>query len=283
MPENYRCPNCDATMEYYPDTGKMYCAYCGVSMTVDELKTAQYNKMAQKEMELDTWDKTMGHPDEDGYLIPPDDIRLIKRFKENKWRNAKIKMQILHCQACGAEMIMNEFESATFCAYCGQAAIVSDRVEECLEPDRMIPFKVSKEDAEEGIKKKLSPKKSFFVPKELKNLEVDRIIGIYVPYWLFDIYYGDDQYWKYTLKEERNVLVQYSHRLGDCQYSNIGVDGSVNFAMHCPSAWNPIYLMKQYHLIPDISRDFTQIGLIWMETWGRTWHLTWQRKNLTRP
>lgn len=229
MQENFRCPGCEATMEYYPQTGKMYCPYCGITMTVEEMKAAQYNAVAEKAIDLDPWDKMMGHPDEDGYLMPSDDVRLVKRFKENKWRNATMKMQILHCRSCGAEMVMNEMESASFCAYCGQPAIVLDRVDECLEPDRMIPFKVSKTDAEAVMKKKLRPTKSFFVPKKLKDLEVDRIIGIYVPYWMFDVYYGDDQYWKYTFQENRETLVRYSHRIGDCEYSNIGIDGSTKF------------------------------------------------------
>ena len=36
-------------------------------------------------------------------------------------------MKIYHCQSCGAELVADEYTSATFCSYCGNPTLVEDR------------------------------------------------------------------------------------------------------------------------------------------------------------
>lgn len=89
------------------------------------------------------------------------------------------------CTACAGEMLVNSVESATYCAYCGQPTIVFERVSKTLRPDKILTFKLTKEEAVDIIRKKF--KKKSLIPKEIKNFEVERIKPIYIPYWLYDI------------------------------------------------------------------------------------------------
>ena len=89
------------------------------------------------------------------------------------------------CENCGAELLTDEFTTATFCSYCGSAAIVESRITGERTPDYVIPFKVDKEKAIDLYKGAISS--NLFVPDVFKSAAVlDKITGIYVPFWLFD-------------------------------------------------------------------------------------------------
>ena len=163
----YRCKNCGGALEYSVEKDRMVCDYCKSEFRVSELSQDSDPESSQN------------------------------NTKSKKY----IKMQIVRCTACGAELAVNGVEASTFCAYCGQASVIRDRVDNVLKPDYIIPFKVTKEEAEGIIRKNL--KKGFFVPKVIKNFEAEKIRGIYVPFWLFDIHYKDFQYWMYFLKKKR--------------------------------------------------------------------------------
>ena len=138
-----------------------------------------------------------------------------------------MQMTILHCNACGAELAINGTEASTFCAFCGQAAVVTSRLDGVLKPDYIIPFSVTKEEAEKTIRKRLS--KGFFIPKKVKEFKTETLRGIYIPFWLFDVYYGDRQLWRYNTgketwwggKEQKTAV-----RGGDCTFRDMTLDAS---------------------------------------------------------
>ena len=95
------------------------------------------------------------------------------------------------CNHCGAEVELNESEASSFCLFCGNPAIVFKGIEKTKCPDLIIPFKIPKEEAQSKLETLL--KKSFRLNKKQKNFEVEKIRGIYIPYWkvaakLYDSY-----------------------------------------------------------------------------------------------
>ena len=89
------------------------------------------------------------------------------------------------CQACGGELITDDHTAATFCPFCGNAAILPGRISGGLKPEGVIPFKTTKEDAKNAFLnlckgKPLLPR--FFT----RDQQVEKITGIYVPFWLYD-------------------------------------------------------------------------------------------------
>ena len=212
MQKNYRCLGCGNTLEFLPDINKMYCMYCGASFSVEELHGKEGNHEADPSTQADA---------EAGLAVTESVLN-----KEEQRRHATIRMQILHCNACGAELAVNGVETSSFCAYCGQATVVMDRVDDYLQPDYIMPFKVTKDQAEATIRNKIS--EGAFIPEGIKQFEVEKLRGIYVPFWLFDIFYGDDQYWKYTVKQGKSSVTRYSHRLGECHFQKMTLDASKN-------------------------------------------------------
>ena len=223
MQMNYRCPGCGNTMEFSPSEQKMYCVYCGSKHTVEELNE-MLGRSGIYEGVGNIGKPVYGGESDTQESAITEEAALQQKQAERA--HATIPMKILHCNSCGAELAVNSVESSSFCIYCGQATVVMDRVEDYLQPDYLIPFKVTKEQAEVMIRSRLSM--GSYIPEEIKNFKVDKIRGIYVPFWLYDMYYKDDQYWKYSVKRGKSRVTKYAKRCGDCHFERMTLDASKN-------------------------------------------------------
>ncbi|MCR5848733.1 MAG: hypothetical protein K6G75_11540 [Lachnospiraceae bacterium] len=244
----YKCPNCGGVLEYNVESNNMICYHCDNSYSVNEV--SNFSKMGvsvSQNPEIETETNAFNSPQSDEKIIKPgssfsgftgfapkefgDYNTLLERKeaekqKEEARKNASIKMQIMRCTSCGAELAVNGVETSTFCAYCGQATVVQDRVEDYLKPDFIIPFKVTREDAERIIRTRLNS--GFFVPKGIKQFEVEKIRGIYVPFWLFGMYYHDKQYYKYSKKQGKTTVTRYEYFEGETNFRRLTLDASQN-------------------------------------------------------
>lgn len=95
-----------------------------------------------------------------------------------------IEVKAYKCPTCGAELVTDEETTATFCNYCGNSALIEDRIKQA-KPSAIIPFFVSKENAKEAYLKWC--KKGLLTPKSFTSQStVEKITGIYVPFWVYD-------------------------------------------------------------------------------------------------
>lgn len=189
------CPSCMASLIYDATSGKMECKFCGCFFDLKDVAD-QEAKAAEKE-------SIGGAVDEAAQTM---------------------ECSIYSCTACGAELSVNGVEASTFCAYCGQPTIVFSRVSQELKPKWIIPFKVTKEEAVEKIRARF--RNGLFVPKEVKNFEVEKVHGIYMPYWLFDAYYYDSQVIKGKVRRGKHSYTRYYRREADCEFENLTLDAS---------------------------------------------------------
>lgn len=150
----------------------------------------------------------------------------IENTAEEEQQSDTVECNIYTCTSCGAELAINGVESSTFCAYCGQPTIVFSRVSKTLKPEVIIPFHVEKEEAVEAIRSRF--RQGFFIPMEVKAFEVERLHGIYIPYWLYDSYYYDKQLIKGTVGSGKHRRTRYFMREADCRFQKVSVDASKN-------------------------------------------------------
>lgn len=144
--KEYKCPSCGAGLDFDPPSQKWKCHYC-----FNEYEKHQFDKLGEEEV-----------PDED---MPELDSYI--------------------CNSCGAELIADDTTSATFCIYCKSPAVIKSRFSGRFKPKSVIPFRLTKEQAKELYQKWI--KKHIFAPKEFKNREeVEKVTGIYAPFWLFN-------------------------------------------------------------------------------------------------
>lgn len=158
----YACPNCSADLKFDPQQQKLTCDYCLSSFTVEEIK----------KLCADTENS-----------IPQEAVQLNEDFENHT--------HLYRCDSCGAEIIADDQQTATFCYYCHNPVILSGKMGGEFKPDKVIGFKLTRENAVSDFKKWV--KKRWFVPSDFKSAQqFDKITGLYVPFWMADCYVNVD-------------------------------------------------------------------------------------------
>lgn len=209
--QEYKCPCCGGAINFDTATQKMKCPYCDAEFELDALKNydAELSNDAEDDMR---WETQAG----------------------GQWQENEIDgWNSYVCKSCGGEIVGDENTGATSCPYCGNPVVMMGQFTGALKPDIVIPFKLDKKAAKEGLLKHLSNKK--LLPKVFKDQNhIDEIKGIYVPFWLFDtdvrarVRYSatktktwSDNNYNYTRTSFYSVL-----RGGGLSFEGVPVDGS---------------------------------------------------------
>lgn len=108
------------------------------------------------------------------------------------------------CPVCGAPVESGDYISALQCGNCGTHLILDERVGGVYRPRKILPFRITKEQAAESIRKEFGGRP--FIPKKFADHKaLMEIEGIYVPFWLYD--YNSTEHFKGTGQKVR----QWSH------------------------------------------------------------------------
>lgn len=204
----YKCPCCGGKIEFNTSGQNMKCPYCDTEFDLDAIRGIE--------------DEDFDDGDSFGWETQSD-----KTWSQDD------NMQVYSCKSCGGEIVCEAVTSATSCPYCGNPVVFVGNLSGELMPDAVIPFKLDKEAAKEGLKKHLSGKK--LLPKVFKDENrINEVKGIYVPFWLFDadadakIRYRATRtrMWSdsnYNYKETKYYALIREGSLG---FDNVPVDGS---------------------------------------------------------
>ena len=161
--KEYKCPCCDGAIEFDSSIQKMKCPYCDTEFEMETLKSYDEDLKSEGEEKLE-WDASAG----------------------GEWREGETEgMRIYICNSCGGEIIGDETLGASKCPFCDNPVVMKGQFSGDLRPDYVIPFKMDKEAAKQGLMLHLKGKR--LLPKVFKSQNhIDEIKGIYVPFWLFD-------------------------------------------------------------------------------------------------
>ncbi|MBE5767180.1 MAG: hypothetical protein E7335_08470 [Clostridiales bacterium] len=203
----YMCPSCGAPLEYSAESGKLECAACGSSYALEEIE-----------------------------VMPVDGGKDSVRFErpQETFEGGEEEIQAYICKSCGAELMTEETTTATECPYCGSPTILPDRIEGSIKPELVVPFTVTKEQAQKQFEDYFKGKK--LMPNIFLNSRnrISEMRKLYVPYWLFDCKAdGDIVYDARKKHSERRGDWEIEHtdhyivrRTGSMEFENIPVDGS---------------------------------------------------------
>jgi DNA-directed RNA polymerase subunit RPC12/RpoP len=160
----YKCINCGGPLEFKAETQNWICDYCLSEFTENDVRNFIRNESLQTEA-------TIGEESLQQKQVLNDE------FMENATGYS--------CQSCGAEIVTDENTAATFCYYCHNPTIIPRRLEGEFRPEKVIPFKLEREKATEMFKNWC--KKKPLLPKFFSSSsQLEKLSGIYVPFWLFD-------------------------------------------------------------------------------------------------
>ena len=157
--DTLKCPHCAANLFYDSNSGRAVCKFCGSDFDPNVLKLSFSFENKTEEKEIDD-----------------------------------SKMQEFTCNSCGATVITDENTAATFCCYCGSPALAGHRLRREFKPDFIIPFKLTREQAEAQFLEWGRTNK--YIPRGFMNKEnIKKLTPLYVPFWLVDsecdaVFYG---------------------------------------------------------------------------------------------
>lgn len=138
------------------------------------------------------------------------------------------------CNSCGGQIQCEATTIATHCPFCDSPVVMAPRVAGQLRPDLVVPFKLDKKAAVEALKKHYSGKR--LLPKVFKDENrIQKIQGIYVPFWLYDAKAEGDVHYRatriHTWSDSRYYYTRTAyfslHRAGNMGFAGVPVDGSV--------------------------------------------------------
>ena len=166
---SYKCPSCGGPLKYGTGKAEIQCEYCDSIFTMEALQQyyAAKEEAAGKERQKqeEKWENT-----------------------SNEWSEEESAiMRAFTCSSCGSEVMCDNNTMATECCYCGNPTMLPSRFQGMLKPKYVLPFKKTKQEAIAALKK-------FYKGKELlpdafvANNRVERVQGLYVPFWLYNAY-----------------------------------------------------------------------------------------------
>ncbi len=182
----FNCPSCGAELEFDADKQKLCCEFCLSEFTEEEFSKSEAHSKNEE-------------------------------FCEH--------MQEYACPNCGAEFITDEDTVAGICTYCHSPVVLKGKLTGQMRPDKIIPFKYGKEEAENKFLQFI--KRRRFLPSDFKSRKhADRISGVYYPFWVTDA----DTYAQMNAKCTK-VRVW---RVGDVEYTettrfNVRRAGDIHF------------------------------------------------------
>ena len=156
----YPCAACGAQAEWNPSKQLLVCPFCGTS-TPFNIDAATG---AIQELDLVTALRDI-----------PDD--------ERGWMTEKRTVQ---CQSCKAVTVFDPERVGQHCEFCGSPALVDYKeIKAPIRPQSLLPFKISQDQVRDRIRAWYRSK--WLAPNAFKRRAlVDRIHGLYIPYWTFD-------------------------------------------------------------------------------------------------
>lgn len=146
------CLNCAGPLLFNPENQNFNCEYCLSIFTLKDIE-----EMAEKS----------------------DPARTTTEQKQ------KTELDLFSCGSCGAEIVTEPTTAATYCYFCHNPVVLSERVSGKFLPSKILPFKIDSKKATDDFF--AWTKKKRFIPKEFFSKEnVEKMTGVYFPYWVVD-------------------------------------------------------------------------------------------------
>ncbi len=178
---HYKCPNCGADMAFDTQSGMLRCGSCGRTDHIEEM-AGKHSSGGDASYDMDDEDRKAA---ESGFEYDYSDSSGSDETSRHSTFHGN-EANEYHCNNCGAVLITDTQTTATTCSFCGAGVVLSDRLSGSLAPGLVIPFTISKEQAQEAFKKWC--KKGLLTPSDFMTADrIKNITGLYVPFWLYDM------------------------------------------------------------------------------------------------
>ena len=199
-----KCPGCGANLIYDTDAKALICRSCG---NVYDPQTMEMNG-------------SLGIENPEQEYTPDDTLDYDDQSRKE-----------IVCNSCGSQIIADANTAATICPFCGSPTLVTRRLTRQFRPDAIMPFKITKENAKSRFKDFVSGAGD--VPKKFReNATIDKITGIYVPFWLLSADVKMDiGGWGHTIIDGSSHYDELKNENGHYHSMDFPIDGTVEFSL----------------------------------------------------
>jgi hypothetical protein len=156
----FPCAACGAQAEWNPSKQLLVCPFCGTS--------APFNVDAAT-----------------GAIEELDLVKALRELPDDS-RGWQAEKRTVQCQSCKAVSVFDPQRVGQNCDFCGSPALVDyNEIKAPIRPHSLLPFKITQGQVREQIRRWYASK--WLAPNKLKSRAlVDRVHGVYIPYWTFD-------------------------------------------------------------------------------------------------
>ena len=125
--QEFKCPGCGAKLKWDAAEQKMKCDYCDNTYDIATLEEFEQEENSAPVEEY-AWDP----------YNAPGEVTGLKTYI---------------CQSCGGAITVSDDSAATSCPYCDSPVVLNNNVTGMLQPDLIIPFTKTKEEAQNALRK----------------------------------------------------------------------------------------------------------------------------------
>ena len=154
------CPKCGGKVSFETGRRSLVCSYCGTQFPPPQ--AAVQNPVVQEQ----------------------DFFSALPTAKAHRWELPTERT--LKCQGCGAAFTLPPLQISGMCPFCESAAVVTSSGRELIEPTAVLPFQISRQEAEAQIRTWITRRR--FRPGDLEaRAEISAPRGVFLPFWTFDL------------------------------------------------------------------------------------------------
>lgn len=167
---SHKCPNCGGALTFNPDDQKFHCPFCLSVFT--EKEVLEFEEKEKASHVDDPLESTSSSEQEATADVENADTET----------EAEQNLDLFLCPNCGAEIVTDSTTAATFCYFCHNPVVLSGRLSGDFQPEKVLPFAISKEKAVESFL--AWTKKKWFIPSDFfDKKQIQLLTGVYFPYW----------------------------------------------------------------------------------------------------
>jgi hypothetical protein len=189
--EKRPCAACGAQAEWNPSRQLLVCPFCGTAAPFS----------------IDT---------ESGALVENDLAKALRELPDEA-RGWQAEKRTVQCQSCKAVSVFDPERVGQNCGFCGSPSLVDyTEIKAPIRPQSLLPFKITEGQVREQIRQWYASK--WLAPGSLKTRAlVDRVRGVYIPYWTFDAqavcrWEADAGHYYYTTESYRDSQGRHQTR-----------------------------------------------------------------------
>lgn len=228
----YKCPCCGAALTFDGGERKLVCDSCGTQFDADGVSAAEQYESEDADFEQIDWNAP-------GNSEPS-------------------PAHVYTCQSCGAELVTDANTTATECAYCGSPIILTSNLNSGVQPEYVLPFKVSEDQARQMFSGYFHGKRLIPNVFERTRNRISEIRRLYVPFWLFscradvNATYNAARISVHTHGDIEETCTRHYlvRRTGSLDFEGIPVDGSEKLDNRITESLEPYDFAEAIPFVP---------------------------------